>query len=152
MTDDNTTPPVKLRVFPGEKQDTDLVPEEVLKDANDVKRDRWLSIFIQLSNSDRYTKFVEDNFVIGDKIDHEKQTIETMVLEKPIAVGPALALNQIWQMRQSIRFSGANDPDTLLTDILKVLGQEPPSIILNASDQDIQAAIDAQGDKSKLDA
>lgn len=145
--------PVKLRVFPGEKQDEDLIPEEVLKEANGVMKDRWLSIFIQLSNSHRFTKFLEDNFVIGDNIDHEHNVIETLVLEKPTAVGPALALNQVWQIRQQIRFSGANNPDALLKNILKVLGQEPPEIITSASEADIKAAVAQEEDlKKKLDA
>lgn len=145
--------PVKLRVFPGEKTDSvDLVPEEVLSKANEVMKERWLSIFIQLSNSPRFLQFLEDNYVIGDKLDHEANTIETMVVEKPTAVGPALTLNQAWQIRQEIRFSGATNSDSLLKSVLKILGQEPPNLIMSATDADIKQAVDAEESlKKKLD-
>lgn len=58
--------------------------EELLEESSDAVKNRWLDIFIQLSNSSRFTSFIEENFDIIDRVNHEDKEIQTLVIEKPI--------------------------------------------------------------------
>ena len=107
----------------------DLTPDEVMDRASDAAKDRWIGIFVQLTNSHRFNKFLEDNYVIQDKIDEEKKTIETLVIEKPIAIGPQLSSAQLNEIRTLLKISGAKHPEGVFSAILKLLGQDGPTII-----------------------
>ena len=155
-TQDATEPPVTQPqeatvhpLYPHGKPADDVVPEEVLAQANEVMKARWLSILIQLTNSARFNKFLEDNYTIGDRIDHENKTIETLVVEKPISVGPPLEMKQFWQIRKAIDLSGTEKVDEVFNAIMKALGQEPPGLVTSATEADVRAAAAA---KDELDA
>lgn len=117
---------MKERLLAGAKTtDGDVDPEEVLAAASDLSKDRWLSILLQLVNSHRFTKFIEDNYVIQDRIDEEEKTIETVVIENPVATGPQLTSGQLSEIETLIRLSGCKHPNGVFKGIMKILGQEP---------------------------
>lgn len=121
----------KDRIMAGAPEtEGDLSPEEVLAQATTAAKDRWIGIFVQLANSHRFNKFLEDNYIIQDRIDAEKQTIETLVIERPIAVGPALSSAQLTEMQTLLKLSKCQHPEGVFEALLKLLGQDGPSIIL----------------------
>jgi hypothetical protein len=127
----------------------DAIPEEVLGQASDVMKERWLGIFIALNNHHRFRKMLEANYIIRDVVDDEAKTIDTQVIEKPTSVGPPLTGKQLWKMRQALQANGCSDIDKAFNDVMKVLGQEDTGAgIIMSSDVD-----SAQTDmKRKLDA
>lgn len=116
--------------------DKELDPETVLATASQAKKDYWISIIIQLFNSHRFTKFVESNYLIGNAVNKEDQTIETIVVEKPIAVGPPLSSSQVVEIRQLLKLNECKRAEGTLKAILKLLGQDedPSGIITDLSD------------------
>lgn len=51
--------------------------------ASPVHKDRWLDIFLQLMESDRFKTFVNANFDIHSFVDEEAKVVHTRVIEKP---------------------------------------------------------------------
>lgn len=118
----------QTRIFLGErKEEEDIDAEEVLARTNEAKKDRWLAIFIQLNNSRRFRTFLENNFVIADKIDDEQQ-VETVVIENPIAVGPALTLDQVTAVFSTLKLANCPRPKETCDKIFACLGQEDNAI------------------------
>jgi hypothetical protein len=97
------------------------VPED-LDRSSAAAKDRWLNIFIQLTQSQRFLSFIEKNFKIVDSIDHENKRIDTMVIETPVAYGPELELSQIAAIRKAI--GKRKDGNKVTEEILKILGNE----------------------------
>ena len=120
----------------GASEDYEMSPEEVAEAQQKVARERYLGIFLKLMQSERFKKFLEDNFDITDRIDHDAKTIETLVIEKPVAVGPKLAPQQIIQIQSAVSGSGAKDAPATVKRILDILGQEG-SVILTATEADM---------------
>jgi hypothetical protein len=149
---DNNGKSIRVKLNPAGDPDDELEPDEVIAEANEAMKDRWISILLQLSNSQRFATFVSSNFDIIDQIDDETKTIETYVIEKPTSVGPPLTMNQLWQLRKAIQFSGAKHVNSLFRDVMAVLGQTPPDVIATATDADVTAAIEQYSRKKKLDA
>lgn len=144
----------KDRLSPSGEIANPIPPEEILAQLNAAKKNRWLAIFIQLSRCERFLKFIERNYVIRDKIDHENQTIETQVFENPAAVGPELTTVQIAKIYSLLKMYNTRHPKVVLTEILKTLGQEKssPTIIPSATNKDVKEAVgDAEILKKKLD-
>lgn len=98
------------------------VPESLKEDTPQALKDYWLSIFVQLANSERFSEFVNKNFHIVTNVDKETQSIETIVVETPVAFGPKLPLEQIAAMRKVL---GKNkNANKQIVAILEILGQE----------------------------
>lgn len=122
------------------REETDIAPEEVIESASAIMKDRWVSILVQLTNSHRFNKFLEDNFVIQDIIDDDTKTIETRVIEKPLSVGPPLTSSQIHAIRKIVKLHGVEDVDAAYNAIMGALGQDDqPSIVLADSLDDLDA-------------
>lgn len=122
-----------------------LTPEQILESASAVRKDRWLAIFIELSRSPRFAKFVEDNYVISDGIDEENRVITTTVVEKPLSVGPRLSPVQLVNLGSLLMKSGCTDVSATVDAVIKLLGQEAGALI-SVADYDLQNM------KRKLDA
>ncbi len=123
---------MRNRVLAGapESDGDERIPEEVLAAASDAAKDRWIGIFVQLTNSHRFNTFLEDNFIIQDRIDEEKKTIETLVVEKPLAVGPPLSPTQLTELRTLLKIANCTQPEKVFESVLKLLGQEENSLIV----------------------
>ncbi len=113
----------------------ELDSEAVMEEANEVMKERWLSIFIQLTNSRRFNQFLDANFTIGDRIDEENRTIETLVVENPQAVGPKLTGRQLAGIR--IALTKVDDVDETFNKIMAILGQHEVSNLVTASGEDV---------------
>ena len=117
-------------------------PEMSLNDALEVSSeneiDRLLHILLDVLTTQRMQQFLALNFSVAVHVDHDAKLVETRVIERPVTVGPALTGNQLFQMRQQIVFSQATNPDALMKNICKILGQEPPSLVLSATEADAQ--------------
>lgn len=131
MTDEDKKPGAN-----GTPIGAELSSEEVAKAQQEIARDRYLGIFVKLMQSLRFKNFVESNFDITDRIDHDEKTIETLVIEKPVAVGPKLEPQQIVQIQAAVSGSGAKDAPATVKRILEILGQEG-SVILTATEADM---------------
>lgn len=126
----------------------DAIPEEVLGQASEAMKERWLGIFIALNNHQRFRKMLDSNYIIRDVVDDEAKTIDTQVIEKPVSVGPPLTGKQLWKMRQALQANGCVDIDKAFNDVMKVLGQEDAASIIMSTDVDSAQA----NMKRKLDA
>lgn len=138
---------MRNRVLGTNDAPAELDADEVLSVAGDMQKDRWLAILIQLTNSHRFNKFLDDNFLIGDQIDEEAQTIQTLVVEKPIAVGPPLTAGQLTKIRMALSNAGVQEVDELFNKVLAILGQED-----NSSGLVTPTGADIASLKGKLDA
>ena len=118
----------------GKPEEQELNEEEVTKAAEQVARDRYFAIFMKLLQSERFKHFVDSNFDITDRIDHEAKTIETLVIEKPIVTGPKLAPQQIMQIQAAVSGSGAKDAPKTVHRILEILGQEGNVLLATPAD------------------
>ena len=58
-----------------------------------AKKDYYLGIFLELMKSKRFADFVDSNFTIQNRVNEENKTHETLVIENPESVGPALSPN-----------------------------------------------------------
>lgn len=119
-------------------------PEELLDDANETVKNRWLAVFIQLARCERFLKFVEANYQIVDRIDDENKTITTIVLQNNKAVGPPLELAQTAKIYALLKMYNCRNSQKAMNDILKVLAQDEdtPSIITSATEKDVDEAAD----------
>lgn len=143
-TETQPTENIKDRIDPLKAIADDKSPEEILKDSNEVNKNRWLAIFIQLSRSKRFVKFIEANYKILDRVDEEKKTIDTLVYENPKAVGPPLELVQTAKIFTLLKMYSTRHPQKVLKEILNVLDQnnESNSVISSATSQDIDKAVE----------
>ena len=98
-----------------------------IKDSTQAAKDRWLNIFIQLSDSERFNDFVSRNFKIVDSVNHEEKTIETLVVESPLACGPPLEPEQVIAIRMAL--GKIKNAKKIAEKIFKILGQEDISRI-----------------------
>lgn len=116
----------------------DKDPEEDLATASESTKNRWLSIFIQLAKSKRFIHFVENNYDIKDFIDDEKKTITTLVIERPVVVGPAITVDQLRHMMKVLTNHRCKKPSDALHKIMEYLGQKKASQVLLASHNDLK--------------
>jgi len=126
------------------KYDEETPPEDILDQAGAAKKELWLAIFLQLNRSARFTKFVEDNYDIQHAIDDEKKTVGVMVVEKPVAKGPALTGPQLAKIATTLHAAGCKSPRDTLQSLLKILAQEDnntPSIV-PATEADMKKVAD----------
>jgi hypothetical protein len=135
-------------------EEEDLDPNTVLAQANQAMKERWLAILIQFHNSKRYTDFIDNNFEIRDYINEEDKTIQTLVVEKPTAVGPKLAPGQIVKIHKLLTEHKAENVTDLVTKLFSILGQDEDvvNLIASANMDDVQAAAVQANLKGKLDA
>jgi hypothetical protein len=143
-TEDQSNETVKDRIDPLKAITDDKSPEAILQDSNEVNKNRWLAIFIQLTRSQRFVKFIESNYKILDRVDEEKKTIDTMVYENPKAVGPPLELVQTAKIFTLLKMYNTRHPQKVLKEILGVLDQnnDGTSVISSATSQDIDKAVE----------
>lgn len=122
---------------------TKPVPTSILSQLSpEARKAFWDGVFQKLTESDRFLQFVDANYTIGVNVNEEEKTREVIVIEKPTVVGPPLSGDQRFKLHVACLRSGAKDPMALLTHILKLLGQEPPSkIITSADDAELKRAV-----------
>lgn len=106
------------------------VDPEDLDAASIALKDRWLAIFIQLARSHRFLTFIEKNYAIQDIVNEEERTIETLVVESPLAIGPPLNSTQMIEIQNVIKLSNCTNPDQVFERIMKLLGQESSKLII----------------------
>lgn len=97
-------------------------PESAEDNLTEAQKNRWLNIFIQLSQSPRFSSFINNNYAIVDKVNHEDKSIETMVIESPVACGPELEMAQIAAIRKAV--GKVKNGKEITKKILEILGQE----------------------------
>lgn len=117
-------------------EEEELDADKVLTEASDAVKERWLGILIQLTNSKRFNEFLENNYEIRDYVDEEAKSIQTLVIEKPQAVGPSLTSSQVAGLMRTLKLYGVREPERALKAIFGVLGQEERPVILDADGQD----------------
>lgn len=99
--------------------------------ATEPVKERWWSVQKQFLQSHRFLEFLKNNYVIVDEINVEAKTIETLVVENPTSVGPPMSSGQLHEIQTLINMSGCKKPDKVFQRILKILGQDAPSLILS---------------------
>ena len=119
------------------KSDVDI---ETLKKVEEVKKQIWYGIFDQLSQSKRFIKFIDDNYSIVEERDEETKTIEIKVIEKPVAVGPALTSSQLVRLGKIMSTAGCKDVSGTMNKLLVALGQDEEASGLDLSN-DVNKAL-----------
>lgn len=140
--------------------DDDVTPIEHARNKNQVaetgatleaKKKFWSEALMQLTESKRFLEFVDANYTIGIHKDDETKTVEVQVIEKPTVAGPPLTADQTFKLHVACARAGAKDPLVLLRQILRILGQEPPSAIISPSGEaELKQAIAAADAQDKL--
>jgi hypothetical protein len=151
VADATPLPPAGAQLDPTGDLAKAASPEELMSSVNVAKKNRWLGIFIQLSRSERFLKFVERNFVIQDRIDEEKKQISTVVFENPRAVGPDLTAVQKAKIYNLLKTYGARHPEKVFSEVLKTLGDEHVGVIPSATESDVKEAAKGADLKTDLD-
>ena len=118
----------------------------------DAKKAFWTNVLYKLVESRRFLEFLDANYVIGVHKNDEAKTVDVLVTEKPVTVGPKLAGDQIFKIQAACLKAGARDTAALVKNIMTVLGQEKNLIIGVTNDVEVQNGIDHDLLKSKLDA
>lgn len=109
----------------------DLSAEEFA--ATDAVKERWWSVQKNFLQSHRFLEFIKNNYVVVDEIDAEAKQINTLLVENPTSVGPPLSSGQLMEIQTLINLSGCKKPDKVFNKILKILGQDAPTLILTSS-------------------
>jgi len=125
------------KIYVGEVPPEDATTQEVLDATSPAVKDRWLCIFIQLIASKRYKAFISANYDIADSINEEEKSIETLVIEKPLAVGPPLSPLQTMNIGKFLVDLKCQDVPSALQKFMAILGQDAPAISLST---DIESA------------
>ena len=128
------------------QEEQELTPEQKAKQARDLEICRYLL------KSERFVRFVDDNYLIQQKIDHDKKTVELVVLEKPVAVGPPLTSEQVTGILGVLKAAKCPDAIEVADAIMAILGQqdrEHRRIITGVSEADIREL--SKDAKKKLD-
>lgn len=116
----------------------------------EAKKNFWTGVLYKLVESKRFLEFLDNNYVIGVHKDDEAKTVDVLVTEKPVSVGPKLAGDQVFKIQAACMQAGARDTAALVKRIMGILGQEE-SLIISSSDADVRKGIDHDVLKSKLD-
>lgn len=97
-------------------------------------KEYYLSIYSKLAESKRFRDFIAANFDIRQEINEEEKTIDILVVEKPVAVGPALSANQILKLQGVLGSYGVVDTVAAVQAVMRVLGQEQSIIVTDTKD------------------
>lgn len=97
-------------------------------------KEYYLSIYSKLAESKRFRDFIAANFDIHQEINEEEKTIDILVVEKPVAVGPALSANQILKLQGVLGSYGVVDTVAAVQAVMRVLGQEQSIIVTDTKD------------------
>jgi hypothetical protein len=97
-----------------------------------VRQQRLLHIFMELGKSKRFTEFVDNNFDIVDQINDEEKSITTLVVEKPMAVGPQMSAKQVANIHKIIAASGTDKVGDTMRKLLETLGQDDSGLIVES--------------------
>jgi len=118
---------VQSRLFAGVDPDTpvDQIPQTV--------KDRLFAIVWQLFQSHRVCELLKNNITIVDRIDPDSKTIETLVVENPVSVGPPLTSGQVVELQTLLKIAGCKSPDKIFQSVMKIFGQEGPTVHLGGS-------------------
>lgn len=109
----------------GNTEETDVpTPEEVVEGLSQARKDRIIAIFYALAQSDRFNKFVDDNFDISDRIDDEAKTIETIVVEKPVSTAFKLTPNQTIKLMATLKRLGVDNASEGVMEVSRALGDD----------------------------
>lgn len=127
-------------------------PGTPLSDAQmaELKKQFWTDVLNQIIDTPRFIEFIDANYTIMKGVDEETKTIHINVIEKPPIerAKQLLTPEQVFKIR--VLCSSVRDPGTLTNKILEVIGQES-SLITTATDADVNAAIQQESLKNKLD-
>lgn len=63
-----------------------LGQDAAIEQASQAHKDRWLEIFLQMMESDRFKQFVNTNFDIHSFVDNDEKVVHTRVIERPMEV------------------------------------------------------------------
>lgn len=111
--------------------------DEQVEQMPQAQKDYWLAVYCALSSSKRFREFVKNNYDIGQKFDHEKKTVEIIVVEKPDSIGPSLSKAQIFKIHGLLTSYGVKPGS--ITDctlaVLRVLGQAKSDIVEGSPEQ-----------------
>lgn len=110
--------------------DREEIDPNDLSNLPEATKNRLLSIFLQSLGIHRVREFFAKNLVIQDRVDPEAKTIDTLVIETPIAVGPPLSSTQLYEIKQALSLFGCKNPDKAFESIMALLGQEKPLVEL----------------------
>lgn len=116
-----------------EHHSIDALSDEQKEAVQAIRSQRLLHIFTELYKSKRFVEFVENNYDIVDEIDEEAKTITTLVIEKPLAVGPQMSAKQVASLHKIIVASGTEKIGETMKNILENLGQDDSGIILESA-------------------
>jgi hypothetical protein len=134
---------------------SDIEPQQAASPTDgmdtEAKKSFWTNVLYKLVESRRFLEFLDANYVIGVHKNDEDKTVDVLVTEKPVSVGPKLAGDQIFKIQAACLKAGARDTAALVKSIMSVLGQEESLIIGISSDVAVQNGIDHDLLKSKLD-
>lgn len=130
-----------------EVQDKTETLEATLASMSDAQKEYDLTVFFLLRSSERFLKFVENNFEIRHVVDHETQTLSLNVLEKPPVKEPFLVSDEMAARAGTLlKTSGVDNPaQTLrkLFDIFNGKNAEEESLIIASAD-DVSAEVKAK--------
>lgn len=133
-----------------QKPEKEKTISEILQETPPEMKDYWLTIFLLLNKSERFHKFVEDNFEIKKNVDHKSQMIDVVVEEKEPKPGKLLVpTKDLFKLHGILAQGGCQNPAATLQKIIQVLGGEEPSI-LTANEKDLKEEIDKQKKQHEL--
>lgn len=122
------------RVYAGQIPALDQTSEEVLSSVNEAMKERWLAIFIQLTQSSKFKDFVNNHFDIHDIIDDTAKSIETRVIEKPFEIKYQLTPKQLISLRNVLAENKVKKVPKVMEELLAVLHHDHSSLILSSDD------------------
>jgi hypothetical protein len=121
-----------------------MTPEEI---------DLQVTAFLLLQQSARFVDFFDKNYELKNDVNHETKTIELLLLEKPPTKEPFLiaddtAAKLSTMLRQEFTISNPGKAVQRFMDVLN--GKEEPSLIVGATDSDLDKEIAASKVQSSL--
>lgn len=115
--------------------------EEHLESLSEADKTYYLTIFLLLNQSERFLKFVEDNYVIGKFVDDDNgETVSLQVTEKPATRDLNLTLNEQFRMMTVLKAAGVEQATNVLNKLMNVITgnydekKEPTVVLADESD------------------
>ncbi len=140
----------------------DLIDEKIAA-MQDGEKDIYLRILFLLNQSDRYVKFIDDNFDIHTAIHEEAKTIDISVIEKPDVQEVAYTAGELkldvassLKAQMILKAAGCANTAQVLKKVYQALTggkASKPELVTSATDADIKKELDAKkvADSVKLD-
>lgn len=120
-----------------------------------AEKDLYLRMLFLLNQSERFTKFIDDNFDIHTSVNDEARSIDLAVIEKPDVkevafktVGMELDVAKSLKAQMILKHNGCKNTAACLKSIVQILtGQsldDKPKLVTSATDADISAEVQAK--------